>query len=73
MADLLETVMIVSFGLSWPINAVKACHARTTKGISLLFLSLILFGYLAGVISRLNNSDYMADIQANGTFYFSMR
>ena len=60
MADLLETVMIVSFGLSWPINAVKAYRARTAKGASLAFLCLIFFGYVAGVISKLINPAYMA-------------
>ncbi len=61
MADLLETLMIVSFGLSWPINAVKAYRARTAKGTSLAFLCLIFFGYIAGVISKLINPSYMAN------------
>ena len=61
MAEILETIMIVSFGLSWPMNVVKSYKARTTKGKSLLFLCLIFFGYIAGIISKFVNEAYMAD------------
>ncbi|MBE6548213.1 MAG: hypothetical protein E7667_04970 [Ruminococcaceae bacterium] len=52
--------MIVSFGVSWPVNVVKSYRARTTKGKSLVFLLLILFGYVAGITSKLINESYMA-------------
>ena len=54
--------MIVSFGASWPLNVMKSYKARTTKGKSLAFLCLILFGYVAGITSKLINPDYMAAI-----------
>ena len=60
VAEFLETVMIVSFGLSWPMNVLKSYKARTTKGKSLSFLCLIEFGYVAGIISKLINEAYMA-------------
>ena len=60
MAELLEVIMIVSFGASWPLNVIKSYKARTTKGKSLGFLCLILFGYIAGIISKLLNEAYMA-------------
>ena len=41
MSELLEIIMIVSFGISWPMNVVKSIKARTTKGKSLAFLLLI--------------------------------
>ena len=44
MAEIFEVVMIVSFGVSWPLNVIKAYKARTAKGKSLAFLLLILFG-----------------------------
>ena len=62
MAELLEIVMIVSFGASWPMNVVKSYRARTAKGKSLGFLLLILFGYVAGIASKLVNEAYMASI-----------
>ena len=55
MASILETVMLVCFGLSWPINAAKAYRSRTAKGMSLPFLLLILTGYLGGITAKLIN------------------
>ena len=60
MAEIFEVIMIVSFGASWPLNVMKSYRARTTKGKSLAFLLLIFFGYIAGIISKLINDDYMA-------------
>ena len=60
MAELLEIVMCVSFGASWPMNVIKSWKTRTTKGKSLAFLLLILFGYVAGITSKLVNETYMA-------------
>ncbi len=62
MAEILEVVMIVSFGASWPLNVIKSYKARTTKGKSLAFLCLIFFGYVAGIVSKLLNAAYMVQI-----------
>ena len=59
-AEFLEITMIVSFGASWPLNVIKSWKTRTTKGKSLPFLCLIFFGYIAGIISKFVNADYMA-------------
>ena len=60
MAEILEIIMIVSFGASWPMNVMKSYKARTAKGKSVAFLCLILFGYVAGITSKLVNEAYMA-------------
>ena len=60
MSELLEIVMILSFGASWPLNVIKSYKARTTKGKSLAFLLLIFFGYIAGITSKFMNPAYMA-------------
>ena len=62
MSELLEIIMLICFGVSWPVNAVKAYKARNTKGTSLLFLLLILTGYIAGIRAKLTNRSYMAQI-----------
>ena len=62
MAEFLEIIMIVSFGASWPLNVIKSYRARTAKGKSLGFLLLILFGYVAGITSKLVNEAYMASV-----------
>lgn len=53
MTELFEILMIVMFGASWPINAMKSYKARTTKGKSLPFLLLIFVGYIFGITSKL--------------------
>ena len=60
MAEILEIIMIVSFGVSWPMNIIKSFRAKTAKGKSLAFLCLIFFGYIAGIISKFMNDAYMA-------------
>ena len=60
MSEILEIIMIVSFGASWPLNLMKSYKARTTKGKSLPFLLLIFFGYIAGICSKFVNEAYMA-------------
>ena len=53
MSEIFEIIMVVSFGASWPFNVMKSYRARTTKGKSLLFLLLIFFGYIAGIVAKL--------------------
>lgn len=62
MSELFEILMIVSFGASWPLNVIKSYKSRTAKGKSLIFLCLIFFGYIAGIISKLLNESYMESI-----------
>ena len=62
MSEILEIIMIVSFGASWPLNVMKSYKARTTKGKSLAFLLLIFFGYIAGIASKFVNEAYMSQI-----------
>ena len=73
MAELLEIIMIVSFGASWPLNVLKSIRTKTTKGKSLPFLCLIFFGYIAGIASKFVNEAYMANIASKWYvlfFYF---
>jgi len=58
MSEIFEIIMVVSFGASWPFNVIKSYRARTTKGKSLLFLVLIFFGYICGIISKLTAESF---------------
>lgn len=53
MESILETVMLVCFGFSWPLNVIKAYRAKTAKGTSLPFILLIITGYIAGISAKL--------------------
>lgn len=52
VAKVLEAVMIILFGISWPFNLLKSIRSKSTKGKSLLFLVLIDVGYIAGLTSK---------------------
>ena len=58
MSELFEIIMVVSFGISWPLNVIKSYQARSTKGKSLWFLVLIFFGYICGIASKLTADSY---------------
>ena len=58
LAELLEITMVVSFGCSWPFNVIRSYKVRTTKGKSLTFLLLVLFGYVAGILSKFINPNF---------------
>ena len=53
MGSILETVMLVCFGFSWPLNVMKSYKAKTAKGTSLPFIMLIIIGYIAGISAKL--------------------
>lgn len=53
MSELLEALMVISFGISWPMSIMKSYTSRTAKGKSLFFLLMVLFGYGAGIASKL--------------------
>ena len=58
---ILEATMLVCFGLSWPINTMKAYKARSAKNMSLPFILLIIFGYVAGISAKvmMNQMNYV--------------
>ena len=73
MSEILEIIMLVAFGFSWPISLIKNIKSRSTKGVSILFYFLILVGYIAGIISKFTNEAYMASINIKWyvlIFYF---
>lgn len=53
MGSILETIMLVCFGFSWPLNVIKAYRAKTAKGTSLPFILLIITGYIAGISAKI--------------------
>ena len=53
MAEFLEMMMMVFFGLSWPINIVKDLRSRTAKGKSLVFGVFVVLGYTCGLMGKI--------------------
>ncbi len=52
MANTLEALMILCFGLSWPFSIRKSWVSRTNKGKSLLFELFIWIGYIFGIARK---------------------
>ena len=53
MAEILEMMMVICFGLSWPVSIRKSWTTRSTTGKSLLFMVFIEVGYLCGIAGKL--------------------
>lgn len=55
-----EILMLVCFGISWPVALFKTYKSKCVKGKSFLFLFLILLGYVFGTIHKvIYNCDYV--------------
>lgn len=53
MSQILEIVMLICFGLSWPMSVVKNIRAKTARTMSLSFTLLIIGGYIAGITAKI--------------------
>lgn len=53
MSEIFEALMVICFGISWPVSIAKSIKSRTAKGKSLVFILFILFGYGCGIVSKL--------------------
>lgn len=52
MTNFLEALMILCFGLSWPISIRKSWVSRTAKGKSVFFEFFIWVGYIFGIARK---------------------
>jgi len=48
-----EIVMLVCFGMSWPISIAKALRTKVVAGKSPLFMGIICVGYVCGLVHKL--------------------
>ena len=51
-----EAGMLICFGASWPFAVLKTYKTKNVKGKSILFLTLIILGYVCGIINKILNS-----------------
>ena len=50
---MLESVMLICFGCSWPMSLISNIRAKSAKGMNLGFYILISLGYVAGIAAKL--------------------
>jgi hypothetical protein len=48
-----EAVMLMCFGVAWPVSIYKSWKSRTCAGKSVIFLYIVLVGYAAGITHKL--------------------
>lgn len=53
MSEFLEAMMVICFGISWPVSISKSIKSKTSKGKSFIFMLFVLIGYAFGIISKL--------------------
>lgn len=59
VSSVFELIMLVCFGLAWPVTLYKSYMSRTTAGKSVGFTVLIAVGYMNGLIHKLLYSQDM--------------
>lgn len=52
LSQILETVMLICFGISWPISVYKNFKSKSTAGKSVIFMLAIIVGYIAGIAAK---------------------
>lgn len=51
--SIFEIAMLVCFGAAWPASIVKSYRSRSTQGKSIIFLIVLFFGYIFGILHKL--------------------
>ncbi len=53
MTQIFEIIMLICFGLSWPISVYKSLTSKSTQGKSLVFMIAIILGYICGIAGKI--------------------
>jgi lipopolysaccharide export LptBFGC system permease protein LptF len=63
MSQFFEVIMLICFGISWPISIVKALRTKIVAGKSPIFMSVVAIGYVSGILFKLT-SDQISPVIA---------
>ena len=50
---ILEAIMLICFGMAWPFSIIKSFKSKSTNGKSIVFLIVLIIGYVAGIINKI--------------------
>ncbi len=56
LTEICEIVMLICFGISWPISVYKSLKTKSTKGKSAVFIIAIIIGYVFGLTGKIVGS-----------------
>lgn len=48
-----EVLMLLCFGAAWPFSIYKSFKSKTNNGKSIIFLFVVMIGYLSGILHKL--------------------
>jgi hypothetical protein len=51
--SIFEAVMLICFGVAWPVSIYKSWKSRTCAGKSVIFLYIVAIGYAAGITHKI--------------------
>jgi hypothetical protein len=51
--SIFEVIMLVCFGISWPISIAKSIRTKVVAGKSPLFMAIVCLGYVSGIIHKI--------------------
>ena len=73
MSAFFETIMLICFGLSWPISVHKSWTSRTAKGKSVFFTYAIILVYICGILGKITagNINYVLALYVLNTLMVS--
>ena len=54
--SIFEIGMLVCFGFAWPISIAKSIRTKSIEGKSLLFMYIIMSGYVFGMAHKIANN-----------------
>jgi hypothetical protein len=63
--SIFEVIMLMCFGSAWPTSIYTSYTSRTAKGKSIVFLFIVFFGYIAGILHKVfYNFDWVVTLYA---------
>jgi hypothetical protein len=61
----LEALMLICFGLSWPMSIWKALRTKTVAGKCPIYMAIVCVGYFSGILHKLvYNLDWIVFLYA---------
>lgn len=51
--SIFEIIMLLCFGAAWPVSISKSLKTKSNGGKSIVFLLIIIVGYIAGITHKL--------------------
>jgi hypothetical protein len=47
-----EAIMLICFGLSWPVSIAKSLRTKVVSGKSPAFMAIVCVGYMSGIVHK---------------------